>query len=62
KTVENDHDSRLPKEVRDFRRAAKTSTATVAASIPFGYDGVSKNHLPVLLTLCGVIGTTTARN
>lgn len=61
-TVENDQDTRLPQEVRDFRRSAKTSTATIAASIPFRYDAVSKNHLPVLLTLCGIAGTTTARN
>lgn len=61
-TVENDQDFRLPKEVREFRSAAKASTAAVAASIPFRYDGVSKDHLPVLLTLCGIVGTTTARN
>lgn len=61
-TVENDQDSRLPKEVREFRHAAKASTAAIAASIPFRYDGVSKEHLPVLLTLCGIVGTTTARN
>lgn len=61
-TVENDQDLRLPTEVRQFRSAAKASTAAVAASIPFRYEGVSKDHLPVLLTLCGIVGTTTARN
>lgn len=61
-TVEDDQDFRLAKEVRDFRQAAKASTAAVAASIPFGYDGVSKDHLPMLLTLCGIVGTTFARN
>lgn len=61
-TVENDQDARLSKEVREFRHAAKASTAAVAASIPFRYDGVSKDHLPVLLTLCGIVGTTTARH
>lgn len=61
-TVENDQDDRLPKEVRDFRRCAKASTAAIAASIPFNLGGVSKDHLPLLLTLCGTIGTSTARN
>ncbi len=60
--VEDDQNPRVAKEVREFRAAAKASTATVAASIPFGYDGVSKNHLPVVLTLCGIVGNTTARN
>lgn len=61
-TVENDQDNRLPMEVRDFRRCAKASTAAIAASIPFNLGGVSKDHLPLLLTLCGTIGTSTARN
>jgi len=61
-TVENDQDARLPVEVREFRRAAKSSTAAIAASIPFNLGGVSKDHLPILLTLCGIIGTSTARN
>jgi transcriptional regulator with XRE-family HTH domain len=61
-TVEDDQDKNLPTEVREFRHAAKVSTAAIAASIPFRYDGVSKEHLPVLLTLCGIVGTTTARN
>jgi len=60
-TVDADRDH-LPPEVRESRRAAKLSTAAVAAAIPFRYDGVSKHHLPVLLTLCGIVGTTTARN
>ncbi|MDP9993857.1 transcriptional regulator with XRE-family HTH domain [Variovorax boronicumulans] len=61
-TIENDCNANLPKEVRDFRRAAKASTAAVAASIPFGSNGVSKQHLPVLLTFCAIVGTSTARN
>jgi transcriptional regulator with XRE-family HTH domain len=60
-TVENDQDSRLGVEIRDFRRATKSSTAAIAASIPFNPGGVSKDHLPILLTLCGIIGTTTVR-
>lgn len=60
-TVEDSRDTRLPKEVREFRRASKASTAAIAASIPFRFDGVSKDHLPVLLTLCGIVGTMAAR-
>jgi len=60
-TVDADREH-LPPEVRESRRAAKVSTAAVAAAIPFRYDGVSKHHMPVLLTLCGIVGTTTARN
>ncbi|MBB3182280.1 helix-turn-helix domain-containing protein [Variovorax sp. Sphag1AA] len=62
-TVENDQDGRVSTEIRAFRRAVRASTATVAAAIPFrSVDGVSKEHLSVLLTLCGIVGTTTARN
>lgn len=61
-TVEDDQDARLPLEVREFRRAAKASTAAIAASIPFNLGGVSRDHLPLLLTLSGILGTSTARN
>lgn len=61
-TVEDVSDPLLTEEVREFRKATKTSTATVAASIPFRHDGVSISHLPVLLCLCGLVGVSTARN
>lgn len=61
-TVEDVSDPFLSEEVREFRKASKTSTATVAASIPFRHDGVSISHLPVLLCLCGLVGVSTARN
>lgn len=61
-TVEDENDRLLTDEIRDFRKATKTSTATVAASIPFRHDGVSTTHLPVLLCLCGLVGVSTARN
>lgn len=61
-TVEDGQDQRLPKEVREFRNAAKASTAAIAASIPFHFDRVSKNHLPVLLCLCSILGTTNTRS
>lgn len=61
KTVENDLDPKVSQEVRDFRRAAKASIATTAASIPFRLNGVTTAHLPALLTICNILGTTTAR-
>ncbi|MYM71622.1 helix-turn-helix domain-containing protein [Duganella sp. FT134W] len=61
KTVEDSHDPRISKELREFRRASKVSIATTAASIPFRFDGVSTSHLPALLTLCSILGTTTAK-
>ncbi len=61
KTVEDSHDSRVSQEVRDFRRASKVSIATTAASIPFRLGGVAISHLPALLTICSILGITTAR-
>jgi len=61
KTVEDSQDPRVSQELRDFRRASKVSIATTAASIPFRMDGVATSHLPALLTICSILGTTTAR-
>lgn len=61
KTVESDSDQKVSQEVRDFRRATKASIATTAAAIPFRMDGVATSHLPALLTICSILGTTTAR-
>ena len=61
KTVEDSHDPRVSQEVRDFRRASKVSIVTTAASIPFRMGGVATSHLPALLTICSILGTTTAR-
>ncbi|MBB4223953.1 helix-turn-helix domain-containing protein [Variovorax guangxiensis] len=61
KTVENEKDSRVSQELRDFRHASNVSIATTAASIPFRMDGVATSHLPALLTICSILGTTTAR-
>lgn len=60
-TVEDERDPKVSQEVREFRRATKLSIATTAASIPFRMDGVATFHLPALLTLCSILGTTTAR-
>lgn len=62
KTVQDHNDSRVSKELRDFRRASKLSIATTAASIPFRIDGVATSHLPALLTICSILGITTARD
>lgn len=59
--VEDDRDPRVSREVRDFRRATKASISTTAASIPFRIDGVAASHLPALLTICSILGTTAAR-
>jgi transcriptional regulator with XRE-family HTH domain len=61
KTVEDSHDPRVSQELRDFRRASKVSIVTTAASIPFRMGGVATSHLPALLTICSILGTTTAR-
>lgn len=61
-TVEDGQDQRLPREVREFRNASKASTAAIAASIPFHFDRVSKDHLPILLCLCSILGTTNTRS
>ena len=61
KTVEDSHDTRVSQELRDFRRASKVSIATTAASVPFRMGGVATYHIPALLTLCSILGTTTAR-
>lgn len=61
KIVENEHDPKVSQEIREFRRASKGSVATTAASIPFRLDGVATSHLPALLTICSILGTTTAR-
>ena len=61
KTVEDSHDPRVSQELRDFRRASKVSIVTTAAAIPFRLCGVSTSHLPALLTICSILGTTTAR-
>jgi transcriptional regulator with XRE-family HTH domain len=61
KTVEDAHDPRISQEVREFRHASKVSIATTAASIPFHLGGVATSHLPALLVICSILGTTTAR-
>jgi transcriptional regulator with XRE-family HTH domain len=61
KTVEDSHDPRVSQELRDFRRASRVSIVTTAASIPFQIGGVATSHLPALLTICSILGTTTAR-
>lgn len=61
KTVEDVHDPRISQEVREFRHASKVSIATTAASIPFHLGGVATSHLPALLVICSILGTTTAR-
>lgn len=61
KTVEDSHDPRVSHEVRAFRHASKVSIVTIAASIPFRMGGVATSHLPALLTICSILGTTTAR-
>lgn len=60
-TVEDVHDPRISAEVRSFRRASKVSIASTAASIPFRMGGVSASHLPALLFICNILGTTTGR-
>lgn len=60
--IEDDKNTQLTKEVRDFWRAAEAATAAIGATIPFGYDGVSKIHISTLLTICSFVGTSTARN
>lgn len=61
KTVEDSHDLRVSEELRAFRRASKISIVTTASSIPFRIDGVATSHLPALLTICSILGTTTTR-
>lgn len=61
KTVEDASDPRISQEVREFRRASKVSIAATAASIPFRMGGVATSHLPALLTICSILGTTTAK-
>ncbi|MBZ2208592.1 helix-turn-helix domain-containing protein [Massilia soli] len=61
KTVEDSNDPRVSQELRDFRRASRVSIATTAAAIPFRLDGVATSHLPALLTICSILGTTTAK-
>jgi len=61
KTVEEERDPKVSQEVQDFRRATKVSISTTAASIPFRIDGVATSHLPALLTICSILGTTNAR-
>ena len=61
KTVEDSRDTRVSQELRDFRRASKVSITTTAASIPFRMGGVATSHIPALLTICSILGTTTAR-
>lgn len=61
KTVEDSHDPRVSQELRDFRRASKVCIATTAASIPFRMGGVAASHIPALLTICSILGTTTVR-
>ncbi|WP_429315066.1 helix-turn-helix domain-containing protein [Paraburkholderia sp. GAS448] len=60
-TVEDERDPKVSQEVRDFRHATKMSISTTAASIPFRIDGVTNSHLPALLTICSILGTTNAR-
>ena len=60
-TVEDEQDPKVSREVRDFRHATKMSISTTAASIPFRIDGVSTSHLPALLTVCSILGTTNTR-
>jgi transcriptional regulator with XRE-family HTH domain len=61
KTVQDPNDSKVSQEIRDFRRASRVSISTTAASIPFRMDGVATSHLPALLTICSILGTTTAK-
>ncbi|KVF31832.1 hypothetical protein WJ09_18430 [Burkholderia vietnamiensis] len=60
-TVEDERDPKVSQEVRDFRHATKMSISTTAASIPFRIDGVSTSHLPALLTICSILGTTNTK-
>lgn len=60
-TVEDERDPKVSQEVRDFRHATKMSISSTAASIPFRMDGVTISHLPALLTICSILGTTNAR-